>query len=192
MAKISFRYNGASLGLRELNWGVTRLGRADDNDIKVDHSSISSHHCELELGLDFLAIRDCGSTNGSFIDGQRITEARIEPGQSLRLGDVEVTIERSLDAVSVPEIELKKQPASVVLGDGTESCVRHSDVRAVWRCTNCHGILCQACVHNVGLKGRAVHHLCSLCSHHVEIIDWNAGQSKKKSLWGYLKGVFEK
>ena len=107
MAKISFRHNGASLGFRELNWGITRLGRANDNDIKVDHPSLSSHHCEIELGLDFLVIRDCGSTNGSFLDGQRFTETRLEPGQALRFGDVEVTVERSLEAVSVPAIEVQ-------------------------------------------------------------------------------------
>ena len=51
MAVIRFKLNGgATTPARVLNPGVNRLGRGEDNDIKIDHVSVSWHHCQLELG----------------------------------------------------------------------------------------------------------------------------------------------
>jgi hypothetical protein len=190
MARIWFKCDGVSTAPRELNWGVTRIGRAADNDVKLDHPSVSSHHCQIELGLDFLVVRDLGSTNGTFINGQPIQQARLEPGQTLRLGDVEAVIERSLDPVSVPKLEPPKHPHSVKLADGTESCCKHPNVRADWRCTHCGKIFCTPCIHDLHIKGGRFHQFCPNCHTEVERIDWGDGKGKKKSLWGYIKGVF--
>jgi hypothetical protein len=190
MAKIWFRSNGISTAPRELNWGTTRLGRAEDNDLRLDHPSISSHHCQIELGLDFVLIRDLGSTNGTFIDGQRVAEARLEPGQALRLGDVEVLVERSLAQITVPEPEPPKLPQSVVLGDGSESCLNHPAVRAAWRCTYCRNIFCNPCIHHLHIKGGRRHKFCPHCHNEVELIVWDEGRGKKKSIWSQIKGVF--
>jgi len=191
MAKIWFTSNGISTTPRELNWGLTRLGRSEDNDLKLDHPSISSHHCQIELGLDFVRIRDLGSTNGTFIDCQRIQEARLEPGQTLRLGDLEVVIERSLASITVPQVEPPTRPQSVKLGDGTESCLNHPAVRAAWRCTHCRNLFCNPCIHYLHIKGGKLHKFCPRCHNQVEMIVWGDGPSTKKSIWGQIKGVFK-
>jgi hypothetical protein len=190
MATISFRFGGVTTTPRELNWGVTRIGRADDNDVKLNHPSISAHHCQIELGLDFLLVRDLGSTNGTFIEGQPVREARLEPGQSLRLGDVEAVIERSLDPVSVPRMPLPKLPRSVRLADGTESCLNHASVRADWRCTHCGKLFCTPCIHDLHVQGGRTHKFCPNCHNEVTRIDWGARKKQKKSFWGYIKEVF--
>src|SRR6185436_18511535 len=110
-------------------------------------------------------------------------EARLEPGQTLRLGDVEAFVERSVDTIRVPSVEPPKIPQSVRLGDGTESCLNHPAVRAAWRCTHCRNIFCDPCIHHLHIKGGRFHRFCPRCHNEVERIIWDDQRSKKKSLW---------
>ena len=65
-----------------------RFGRHPDNEVAFDaHADLdaSSRHAELRRrGPDYL-LRDVGSSNGTFVDGQRIAEVVLEPGQPIRV-----------------------------------------------------------------------------------------------------------
>ena len=52
--------------------GTLRIGRAGDADLVVDDPDLSRIHAELGVGPDGVTLRDCGSTNGSSIDGCRL------------------------------------------------------------------------------------------------------------------------
>jgi len=52
--------------------GTLRIGRAGDADLVVDDPDLSRIHAELAVGPDGVTLRDCGSTNGSSIDGCRL------------------------------------------------------------------------------------------------------------------------
>lgn len=69
------------------------IGRAADNDVQLDHPSVSKIHSAMRMNADgTLIIADTGSTNGTFINGRRIAygEARaIEAGDTVAFGDVE-------------------------------------------------------------------------------------------------------
>ena len=192
MARLFIELEGVKSGPKELNWGITRVGRGPDNDVVIDHASVSYHHCELQLGLDFLVVRDCGSTNGTFVNGARITEARMEPGQDLRMGQVVVTVEWSQQQVVVPQPEAPRLPASVALGDGVLSCLRHNTLPAVWHCPKCDKFFCHGCIHDVHLVGRAPRRLCPECSAPVEVAPWADAGRKKKTLWGRIKKTFSR
>ena len=77
----------------ELKAERTTIGRMEDNSFQVPDPSISSHHCEVLLRPSEVLVRDLGSTNGSFISNERITEAVLKPSQILRLGQVEIRLE---------------------------------------------------------------------------------------------------
>ena len=77
----------------ELKAEKTTVGRVEDNTFQIPDSSVSSHHCEVLLKGSDVVIRDLNSTNGTFINGQQITEAVLKPSQILRLGQVEVRLE---------------------------------------------------------------------------------------------------
>ncbi len=192
MARIHFQVGDRSLGSRELNWGVTRIGRARDNDLVIDHPSVSLHHCELVLGLDSLVVRDCASTNGTFVDGQPVGESQLHPGQVLRVGEIQGRLEYSEDRVSVPDLPLPKQNQSVTLDDGTVSCVNHPKVRATRRCPRCKKMFCDTCIHHLSFRSGPVaeHNFCPQCSAETELIAWEEGRQKKKSVWALIKGVF--
>ena len=77
----------------ELKAEKTTVGRIEDNIFQIPDASVSSHHCEVILKGNEVMIRDLNSTNGTFINGQQITEATLKPSQILRLGQVEVRLE---------------------------------------------------------------------------------------------------
>src|SRR5207253_3916630 len=77
----------------ELNVEKTTVGRVEDNAFQIAEPSVSSHHAEIILkGTDVL-IKDLNSTNGTFINGEKVTEQVLKPGQTLRLGTVEMRLE---------------------------------------------------------------------------------------------------
>ncbi len=79
----------------------TTVGRVSDNTLEILESSVSSHHAEILLRGNDVVVRDLGSTNGTFINGEKITEAVLRPGQILRLGVVEMRLETG-DASTAP------------------------------------------------------------------------------------------
>ncbi len=69
----------------------TTLGRALDNDIVVNHSSVSRHHAAIESQYGSTKVRDLSSQNGTFVSERRVTEAYLSDGDSVRLGDAPFT-----------------------------------------------------------------------------------------------------
>jgi hypothetical protein len=66
------------------------VGRLPDNQIPIEHASISGHHAVLKLaGLDYV-ITDLESTNGTRINGERVTEQQLRRNDILRLGNIEL------------------------------------------------------------------------------------------------------
>ncbi len=82
----------------ELKADLVTVGRVEDNIFHIAEASVSSHHCEIFLRGNDVVIKDLNSTNGTFINGEKIAEAILKPGQTLRLGNVELR----LDAEGAP------------------------------------------------------------------------------------------
>src|SRR5437867_12836621 len=70
--------------------GANRLGRNEQNDLQINDPTVSGFHCQIDLEHDTVIVRDLGSTNGNFINSVPIRQAILEPGQTLRLGSVEL------------------------------------------------------------------------------------------------------
>lgn len=69
------------------------IGRKPDSGLPIDADTISRHHAEILSYNGQLCIRDLNSTNGTFLNDNKITECvPIEDGDILRLGDVELRI----------------------------------------------------------------------------------------------------
>ena len=78
---------GADAGL-EISLGLpnVRIGTAPDNDLVLTDRAVSRRHAEIRMTPNGLLLRDLGSTNGTFINDVRITEAYIPPDAECRLG----------------------------------------------------------------------------------------------------------
>jgi pSer/pThr/pTyr-binding forkhead associated (FHA) protein len=94
MAKLVVLSEGLTGKSYELKVDKTTVGRLDDNNFQISEGSVSSHHCEVLLRGKDVVIKDLNSTNGTFINGERITtEGALKPGQILRLGQIEMRLE---------------------------------------------------------------------------------------------------
>ena len=69
---------------------ATSLGRGSDVDIRVEDPGVSRRHCEIVLGAPAI-VRDLGSTNGTWIDGERIEERELEDGSQVQIGKTILT-----------------------------------------------------------------------------------------------------
>ena len=77
----------------ELKGDKTTIGRVEDNTFQIAEPSVSSHHCEILLRGNDIIVKDLSSTNGTFINGEKVSESPLKPGQILRLGQVEIRLE---------------------------------------------------------------------------------------------------
>jgi len=77
----------------ELKVDRTTVGRVSDNAFEIPESSVSNHHAKILLRGNDVIIKDLGSTNGTFINGEKITEAVLKPGQTLKFGTVELRLD---------------------------------------------------------------------------------------------------
>lgn len=66
---------------------VLLFGRHAECDVQLNSKKVSRRHCCLAQVNDYLVVRDLGSTNGVKINGQRVTEGRLRPGDELEIGN---------------------------------------------------------------------------------------------------------
>lgn len=64
------------------------FGREPGCDVVIDHPTISARHARLVRVRGGMVLEDLGSTNGTFLAGQRITRAQVALGADVRIGDV--------------------------------------------------------------------------------------------------------
>jgi len=80
--------------------GVARtIGRSTGADFILDAALVSRVHCQLlALGDGALEVRDLESTNGTYVNGQRVDRAVLKEGDKLRVGAVELVVMKSTKA----------------------------------------------------------------------------------------------
>jgi pSer/pThr/pTyr-binding forkhead associated (FHA) protein len=93
MAKLVVLSEGLTGRSHELTAERTTVGRVEDNTFQLAEPSVSSHHCEILQQGGEIKIKDLNSTNGTYIEGKQITEGVLKPGQTLRLGKVDLKLE---------------------------------------------------------------------------------------------------
>ena len=83
---------GSVLELKE----PTVAGRGPESSLQLDGDDFASaRHARIEPRVDGVWVEDLGSTNGTFVNGARVTTERLlQPGDVLRLGQTELQLER--------------------------------------------------------------------------------------------------
>jgi pSer/pThr/pTyr-binding forkhead associated (FHA) protein len=83
---------------RILPGAIRTLGRATGADFIVEAALVSRVHCRLTALPDGeLEVRDLESTNGTFVNGQRVDIARLASGDRLQVGRMELVALRDAD-----------------------------------------------------------------------------------------------
>ena len=68
------------------------IGTAAENAVVLGDRAISARHCRVEAGADGWQIRDLGSRNGTFVEGVRVSLARIDAGSTIRIGRTDLRL----------------------------------------------------------------------------------------------------
>ena len=68
------------------------IGRAPNADFIVDATLVSRLHCRLSAGATELQVEDLESTNGTYVNGERVERAALKSGDRLGVGEVEFLI----------------------------------------------------------------------------------------------------
>jgi pSer/pThr/pTyr-binding forkhead associated (FHA) protein len=121
MAKLVLSFNGDVIKEYELNKEIITIGRKPDNDIHIDSPAISGNHAKVLTILNDSFIEDLNSTNGTFINGNKITKHALQNNEKIVIGkhelkyihtniddnesDFEKTIIIRPDAEGMPETE---------------------------------------------------------------------------------------
>jgi pSer/pThr/pTyr-binding forkhead associated (FHA) protein len=82
---------------RILPGNIKTIGRARRADFVVDVTLVSRLHCRLTAGATELEVVDLDSTNGTFVNGQRVTRAALKDGDTLGVGRVEFIVSRAVN-----------------------------------------------------------------------------------------------
>jgi DNA-binding NtrC family response regulator len=95
--------SGPSRGLRvPLEDGVARVGTAPANHLRLADPTVSRVHCEVRAFPDAIRVTDCGSTNGTFVEGVRLQQGEVRPGALVRIGASAFRVDDVGGSVSLP------------------------------------------------------------------------------------------
>lgn len=87
---------GRQIGTRDLHQDMIRLGR--EGDVRLEDAGAASLHAVIEAASEAaMAIVDLDSSSGTLLNGVSITKSKLDFGDRIRIGDVEILIERPTD-----------------------------------------------------------------------------------------------
>ena len=79
---------------RILPGNIKTIGRSPGAQFIVDAALVSRLHCRVSAGATELQVDDLDSTNGTFVNGERVTRSKLKEGDRLGVGKVELVISR--------------------------------------------------------------------------------------------------
>ena len=156
-----------------LSRGVTTLGRHTENHHALDDPSVSGAHFQVSVTNSGTIVRDLGSTNGTFVDGNRVEEVILLPGQTLTAGEVSMRFEADYEMEPAPTKAAK--PAALETG----VCHTHLEKVAQFLCPQCKRLLCERCVTSKVVRGRTKRQ-CLVCREECLELNPSAATPREK------------
>ena len=94
----------------------TTLGRQNDCDLKIPLSEISRKHCEIIVEENSVKIKDFGSSNGTFVNNEKVDERELEAGDIISLaGAINFMVQIDGQPAEIDERKLRQKPQTQVL-----------------------------------------------------------------------------
>ena len=219
MGRLRILTEGVEPAVLELPAGVATLGRREDNPLCLPDGSVSGRHCEVAEADGLLTVLDLGSSNGTFIKGERVEQGTVAAGETFKLGGVELCYEQDAPAAAPvppvtpgavsklalgggrPPAAAAAPPPPSAPAKGGKPCARHPANPAQYVCKKCRALACDACSPATEVGGKPKH-FCPVCRNlcltlaEREAVDSQAltreGQTFRQRLPGVFKYPFNK
>lgn len=105
MYKLTIRDNNNKLDEMYVSHSVLKIGRNADNDIRLDDATVSSHHAEIIQSGDEITIKDCGSTNGTYVNGNAIDTHTLKDDDVIVIGKLTISFYNDSPAPLTEELD---------------------------------------------------------------------------------------
>jgi len=86
------------------------IGRRESADIVLRFPNVSGHHCELTLVDGYWTVKDLGSSNGTKVNGARVSEQRLNPGDKLAVAKHEYEVAYEPTRLGATEFPAEQTP----------------------------------------------------------------------------------
>ncbi|MBE0538061.1 MAG: FHA domain-containing protein [Phycisphaerae bacterium] len=116
---VLFKKNGSTKAF-PLPQDVTVIGRQQQCDFCVPLMIVSRKHCEINQDQGILRVRDLTSRNGTFVNGKKVAEAVLNPGDKVQVGPVSFVIQIDGEPANVSASDSDILHAPAHLGDSAE------------------------------------------------------------------------
>ena len=84
--------NGPLAGQSFLVNNGMSIGRASDNDLVIAENTVSGKHCRLEFAQNQYYVNDLESTNGTVVNGKKVSKCPLKQGDKMSLGSIEIVV----------------------------------------------------------------------------------------------------
>ncbi len=122
MPKLTIRLESGESVSHDLVEETHTIGRAPENSIRLDDTSVSGRHAELVVVGENCYLKDVGSTNGTLVNSQPIKDVQLRAGDRIRFGKVDACYECE-PATGVEPLPMAEGTAAHL----TESSARPAD-----------------------------------------------------------------
>ncbi len=101
------------------------VGRRKDNDIRLDDNTVSGHHAQFSITGDKVYVEDLGSTNGTYVNGQRVEARALEDGDVVIIGKHKFTVrartEESRADMADPTLQIETRELERLLASAQQA-----------------------------------------------------------------------
>lgn len=89
--------------------GSYTVGRRVDNDLTIQHDSISGLHARIEAsGVNGVDLVDCGSSNGTYVNGEKVERCELKAGDTIRFASTKFKVQETAEKIDAA-VEKEKQ-----------------------------------------------------------------------------------
>jgi hypothetical protein len=130
-SKLTVRFNSRKIDELIMRHSEITIGRKSDNDLRLEDATVSNQHAKILRKDDGYYIEDCGSTNGTLLNGQPVKTHKLAPADVIVIGKYTITLE-AVNRVPQPDdldptLQIGKKELEHILGRIRSASLTHSE-----------------------------------------------------------------
>jgi pSer/pThr/pTyr-binding forkhead associated (FHA) protein len=110
VAKLYLKFDNSVLKEVALSQAAATIGRLPDNTVQIDNLAVSGHHAKISWDKDHYQIEDLGSLNGTYVNNERVSKAKLRHCDVVKIGKHEIEFKNEGIAPS-PALATKAGPS---------------------------------------------------------------------------------